>query len=81
MHPEFHLTSCSVYGMSSTPNPHTLPYNTSQLDFKLLWALSLSPTHSMVSYWPEKLGYHGNLTLHPEFHCMINLICTSCITN
>ena len=68
--------------MSSTLILTSCPINTSQLGFKcfiLLWATSPSPMHSMISYWPEKLGCHGNLTLHPEFHCLT--ICTSCTTN
>ena len=50
--------------------------NTSQLDFKCFTVYYIFvgcitlPVHFMISYWPEKLGCHGNLTLHPEFHCM-----------
>jgi len=27
-----------------------------------------SPMHSMISYWPEKLGCHGNMTFAPGLH-------------
>ena len=39
----------------------TSPINTSQY---ILWAVSPSLIHSMISYWPEKLGCHGTVTLH-----------------
>jgi len=46
----------------------------------LLLAVSLSPTPRLVISL-KRFGCHGNFTLHPEFHCIMNLICTSCITN
>ena len=75
MHPEFHLhlhkLQCIWYEFR--PWSSQVSLNTSRLDLHytiISMAVSPSPMHSMISYWPANLGCHGNLTLHLEFHCM-----------
>ena len=75
MHPEFHLQlhklQCIWYEFR--PWSSQVSLNTSRLDLHytiISMAVSPSPMHSMISYWPANLGCHGNLTLHLEFHCM-----------
>jgi len=72
-----HLTSCSVYGISFTPNIQLASTPLSDLQC-IIYYRGLYQFHHVFhdQLLAARVGcMHGNLTLHPEFHC------TSCITN
>jgi len=70
------LTSCSVYGISFTPNIQLYSFNTSQwftVYYTIVGCINFTHVFHDQLLAARVACMDGNLTLHPEFHC------TSCI--
>ena len=67
-------SSAHVHGYEFRPNPHKLPYKHLPAGLEVflqhiifvVGCITFTPHAFHDSYWPEKLGSPGNLTLHPS---------------